>query len=320
MKREVMWLVVLMVDMGMTITTAVAQIFPTCPPFVQEGKVWEVERYHRTIYCDEWGRLHYSQPVEFFTCTYTIHGDTLVDGNAMKRVYRNDKSQYGDEEDHYFAAVREDDSRVFIVYAGQEKELCLYDFRPEGECEDMVFTGLWNRNVEDSPQNFDMTVKRDQYANEDTLVINGYTTRRFFAFIEGQVHNYPHSGEHYHSDDCLMIEGFGNVHTDPFDVSVWIDLSYVFAEFFVWGSEPYQSGNYEEAPSCSINLSDRVEHVYVNGTRVASSWDFSGESTAVESLQAEEGNPALYDLTGRRLTREPEKGMYIKNGRKYLKT
>ena len=42
--------------------------------------------------------------------------------------------------------------------------------------------------------------------------------------------------------------------------------------------------------------------------------------TSVPQINEEKnGRIVIYDLQGRRLTREPEKGMYIKNGRKYLK-
>ncbi len=325
MKRIIMRLAALMV--ATNITSAVhAQELPTCPPFVQEGKVWEVERYRRSWLCDEWGRVKTSRPTEFFTCTYIMHGDTLVGGRVMKRVYRNDSGFYGDEDDHYFAAVREEGSRVFIVYADSVEEFCLYDFRPEGECEGMAFTGLWNRNVVDCPLNFDMTVERDLYDDEDTLIINDCKTRRFFMYATGQFHNCPNmyfienfSGELAFNAECLMLEGFGNVHTDPFDVSVWIDESYSVAEAVVRLSKPYTAHNYVEVPACVFYGPGTVKHVYLDGTRIASSWDFSGGSTVVESLQTEECNPVLYDLQGRRLTHEPARGMYIRDGRKYLK-
>ena len=45
------------------------------------------------------------------------------------------------------------------------------------------------------------------------------------------------------------------------------------------------------------------------------------EATAIESVEAAKtvDATAIYDLAGRRLDREPEKGMYVKDGRKYLK-
>lgn len=41
------------------------------------------------------------------------------------------------------------------------------------------------------------------------------------------------------------------------------------------------------------------------------------QPTSVESIQAEANNTSIFDLTGRRLNSIPEKGMYIKGGRKY---
>ena len=45
------------------------------------------------------------------------------------------------------------------------------------------------------------------------------------------------------------------------------------------------------------------------------------EATVIESVEVEKtvDATAIYDLAGRRLDREPEKGMYVKDGRKYLK-
>ena len=318
MNRKVLWFTVLMVFMNMIIT-AVAQNLPCHPPFVQEGKVWEVSKYYRQLFCDEWGRLHYSNPVKQFTCTYTMRGDSLVGDNVMKRVYRRDKGFYNDEEEHYFAAVREEGSRVFIIYDKRDDELCLYDFRPEDECENMVFVGLCNRSVEGYPQNVDLTVGRDEYAFEDTVVINGYHTRRFFAFKKALFHNYP-SGERYLYDECLMLEGYGLVHTDPFDISVWADASYTYACYAVMHSEQYLVGNYVEVSPCCLYVPQEVEHVYVNDVLIASSWDFSRVTTAVEFVGQKEDSPVFYDLQGRRLTTEPERGVYIKDGRKYVRT
>ena len=44
-----------------------------------------------------------------------------------------------------------------------------------------------------------------------------------------------------------------------------------------------------------------------------------GTFTNIETMKDEKTSDALYDLSGRLLTHEPEKGMYIKDGRKYLK-
>ncbi|MDO4995177.1 MAG: DUF3244 domain-containing protein [Bacteroidales bacterium] len=67
------------------------------------------------------------------------------------------------------------------------------------------------------------------------------------------------------------------------------------------------------APSYTINVENDYEQ-YI-GT-------FELTPTDIEEVKSEElkvKTNAVYDLTGRRLTCEPKKGMYIKDGRKYLK-
>ena len=75
--------------------------------FLQEGKVW--------TFSDDnyWTDKH-----EKFTMF--IQGDTIIDGNACKKVYRNDLN-------HYQYALSEEYKAIYIYFNGKEKEM-LYDF------------------------------------------------------------------------------------------------------------------------------------------------------------------------------------------------
>ena len=78
--------------------------------FLQDGKVW--------TFSDDnyWIDKH-----EKFTMF--IQGDTIIDGNACKKVYRNDLNNY-----QY--ALSEDSKAIYIYFNGREKEM-LYDFNKE---------------------------------------------------------------------------------------------------------------------------------------------------------------------------------------------
>ena len=78
--------------------------------FLQDGKVW--------TFSDDnyWIDKH-----EKFTMF--IQGDTIIDGNACKKVYRNDLNNY-----QY--ALSEDSKAIYIYFNGKEKEM-LYDFNKE---------------------------------------------------------------------------------------------------------------------------------------------------------------------------------------------
>ena len=88
------------------------------PAFVKEGKVWKC-----------------LQPADGSICTYTIEGDTVIGGKDYKKVHCQDNFEYQDDAQHYFAAVREEDYRVYQRNAGQEQEYLLYDFEPGKEVE-----------------------------------------------------------------------------------------------------------------------------------------------------------------------------------------
>ena len=99
-------------------------------PFVEEGKAWYCGYYH---------------PYEVFPptpedpnglgvdCIFTMCGDTLISDRGYKKVYCRYGEYYGDEEQHYYCAVREEAYQVFIIEAETMEEKLLYDFSNPGE-------------------------------------------------------------------------------------------------------------------------------------------------------------------------------------------
>ena len=95
-------------------------------PFVEEGKTW---------YCG------YDHPKVYFTptledpegrgidCIFTMRGDTLINNTEYKKVHCQFGEYYGDEEQHYYCAVREEAYQVFIIEEDSVEEKLLYDFR-----------------------------------------------------------------------------------------------------------------------------------------------------------------------------------------------
>ena len=200
---------------------AKSQELPDHRTFVQEGKVWKMKRLVRSWKCDGFGRLKLT-PSEWSTFSYTMCGDTLIDSHQMKKVYCNDPLRNGDEDEHYFCAVREEDFRVYIIYAEQVDEHILYDFRANGQCEDVVFTDLWNENCQGYPQNFDVTVIRETHSEDYMITINGYPTLYLDTDYYGKIHNISANGITQELDlheNKVTIEGVGCVESDPFDVS-----------------------------------------------------------------------------------------------------
>lgn len=84
-------------------------------PFVEEGKVWNC---NNTDYADE-------GVVDF---VFTMRGDTLIGENIYKKVLCQYEKYFGDNEQHYYCAVREEAYRVYLVEAETKDEKLIYDF------------------------------------------------------------------------------------------------------------------------------------------------------------------------------------------------
>ena len=90
-------------------------------PFVEEGKVW--------VCRDDYGL--YGSLVGY-DVIFVMSGDTEINGKTYKKVFLQFPGFFGDEEQHYYCAVREEECRVFLVEPEAEEERLLYDFsRPE---------------------------------------------------------------------------------------------------------------------------------------------------------------------------------------------
>lgn len=84
-------------------------------PFVEEGKLWNC---NNTDYTD-------AGVVDF---VFTIRGDTLIGENIYKKVLCQYEKYFGDNEQHYYCAVRENKYRVYLVEADTKDEKLIYDF------------------------------------------------------------------------------------------------------------------------------------------------------------------------------------------------
>lgn len=84
-------------------------------PFVKEGLIWS--------YCDvvkaggEDYKLYYYQ--------FNFSGDTIINGIAYKKLFQRDCSSNGLIN---IASMREDNKKVYAVYAGKQEEKLIYNF------------------------------------------------------------------------------------------------------------------------------------------------------------------------------------------------
>ena len=80
-------------------------------PFVEEGKVWTCK--------DDWGIYGTLIGYDVF---FTMSGDTEINGKTYKKVFLQFPDYFGDEEQHYYCAVREEGCRVFLVEPEAEEK------------------------------------------------------------------------------------------------------------------------------------------------------------------------------------------------------
>ena len=84
--------------------------------FIEEGKVWNC------------GSVIPETATIELACIFTMRGDTLIGKYNYKKVFCQYEKYYGDNGQHYYCAVREEDYRVFIVEAQSIIESTVYDF------------------------------------------------------------------------------------------------------------------------------------------------------------------------------------------------
>jgi len=84
-------------------------------PFVEEGKVWNC---NNTDYAD----------LGIVDFVFTMRGDTLIGENIYKKVFCQYEKYYGDDEHHYYCAVRENEYHVYLVEPETKEEKLIYDF------------------------------------------------------------------------------------------------------------------------------------------------------------------------------------------------
>ena len=177
---------------------------------------------------------------------YKIEGDTAINNTAYKRVYKMYRDEYGDEQFHYFGAVRDQERRTYILYAEESEhakqlqsrcdpqtgELLLYDFSLGGIIKKGVEGGIevgglggWNG------------------------LVNG-VERRFIFFHSIDIPDVI--------DGFLIVEGFGLRHWEPFLPHNYLKNKNLSTTECYKGSEllcdiPSLSGVPDELPSGDAN-------------------------------------------------------------------
>ena len=248
-------------------------------PFVEEGKVWYCGHTH-SMYEYEHFPHSLEDPCGWgIDCIFTMSGDTLINGLEYKKVYCQYGDYYGDEEQHYYCAVREEGYQVFIIEEEAKDEKIIYDFsRPE--------------------EFLTLTYNDYRFARTDG--------EHLYEFLPGQlwymVCKFTESGEVDYSNDIGgWIDGVGNLGTNPFAFEL------PFAPLGV-----PKLGKKIGLRSCMKDS----KYIY-NPLWMAMPTDPSIVDS--KHIDNSPNSSHIYDLQGRSVTGTTQRGIYIQNGKKYVK-
>ena len=274
MRRLLSLLTIIFCSLG--ISNTMAQEEREYVPFVEEGKAW---------YCSS---KSYVGPItsehpegEGVDCIFTMCGDTLVNDREYKKVYCQFEDYYGDKEQHYYCAVREDAYRVFIIEEEETEENLIYDF-----CNPKEFVTL---TYYDFP-----------FVRTDGWHLYGFPTDQLIY----AVCQFTDDGEvDYSNDPCFWVDGVGNIGHNPFA--------------FEFNFLPYDEPKLGKSTYVRTCMKDG-EYIYSMEWTSVPIDDPEAIDKSIYTNNSPKG-PRLYDLQGRRLQHTPAKGVYIQDGKKYIK-
>ena len=243
---------------------ACAQI-TTYQPLLKEGKVWFTKGYYEY--------------------KYVIEGDTVIHNQCYKRLYRTERPDTDSEQTYYYGAALEEDRKVYLIMAGEEERVQLYNFT-------------------DEPRD---TLRYYMPVDGEDLLI--FETR---ILLQPSVA--------YHVDDTYrrmygvwgdFMAGEGIIGSSRF-ITDWIEGIGSQKDVFhlMYKQEWQERLNYcYEDGICLYDINNYLKYkVSMDAVGITDITPFSAE-----------GGSSIYDLTGRRLDHEPSQGLYIKDGRKVLK-
>ena len=279
--------IVLFAIYSIGISEAAAQEERDYVPFVEEGKVWYCAAYDYPYDSDD---IYPSTPEdhpctpedpdgEGIDCIFTMCGDTLINDLEYKKVYCQFEEYYGDGEQHYYCAVREEARQVFIIEEEAKEEKLIYDFsRP------------W--------ETITITYNDYEFARTD-----GW---RYYNFPPDQwiyvVGKFTEEGEvDYSHDSGWWMDGVGSILNNPFA----LELDFLPLD------EP-KFGKVIIVVTCMRDGKYYFRPEWLAGPGEQTS---IGDMTHIDSTHK---GVQFYDLTGRRLISTSKRGIYIQNGKKFI--
>ena len=264
-------------------------------PFAQDGKIW---------HCQVGG-------IKENVFDNHVSGDTLINGEIWKKIVNNDGKLFTLPTD-YYAAIRDVGMKVYAIAKGSDKPRLLYDF--DLKVGDIVRCGMEGNTfgclLEEGEQRdslFGFEFKAYLKVERIDTITNCDMKHKKFTLTLLNAYGEPSwdaEREKFVIGNVIWIEGVGS-YSGPF--SPWMPL-------------PAHNG---------VSRSCMVDKTYIFGYPAFSEyyqdWEDWAENseewdTAVSSSNHYVTNPssAIFSLFGHQMTRQPDRGIYIQNGRKFI--
>ena len=248
-------------------------------PFVEEGKAWEAQV----------GIIREN------IFENKIKGDTVINGENWKKVYNFSGFGIGGGYTYYLA-LREVGQKVYAIAKGSNRPRLLYDFGLK--VGDKVWCGIEGNAfgcLRDTDEKLDTLMgfpvrNHLQVKSIDTIHVSSGPYKREsdlrrFTFTLLDAYWEPLAMDH----EIVWVERFGSI-AGPF--SPWQP------------SLPYEN----------FLLECKVDKTYIFGY-----YKIYDEPAAISSHKYQKAkNSGFHDLQGHRLNGQPQKGIYIQNGKKII--
>ena len=254
------------------------------PSMVEEGRVWhmaELSIYAQLVPDSLSLKIFPDGPkCRAFPFDLEIKGDTIVNGKLYKKLTEDNQFRF---------CLRQEGSRIYTIGGNFQYESLWYDFSLNPG--DTITCGRYQPVM--------------QVMQVDTIIVNGIARRRLaMASYADNKMIFERFGIYVGATLDIWVEGIGSVH-GPLS-------PYVYC--FIIGNNVRLLDCYQDGQQL-IDFDTMVSDVPLNVYSISSTP--AGVHTVSRPLP-DSALPAIYDMKGRRLTTEPRKGVYIRDGRKVV--
>lgn len=255
-------------------------------PMVVDGKIW------KGYETDDTGKR--------YQCDYYIDGDTLLQGKKYLKCYYN--SERLGATSRYMGALYEENGKVYGIQPRNYDAGLMFDFNMQ--VGDSVFCLLMG-SFDSKTFSFICDPPGVSAIDENNIE---YASFMKLAKIETIQNGEGLQLRRYHLDLYRQEFDHGKRTRKLPDTIYWIE------GIGVENNYPLSPWSFIMESSCKYEL----EECFIQDKLLYSR---SG-TTGIEPVQDTTAKPvsdAIYDLQGRRLNGEPRKGIYVREGKKYLK-